>query len=309
MYPLPPLTTPIKPRPSYFTCRHNYENTLIDEIQKYISINNNFDDNDGKVIATSPYPGLVRVEDDGNILPTLYDPVYALQYMPSCVVVTAESIKGIAREVLSALLGGERIDDDIIIDGTIEKQKQQLHAAQRGSLSIHPLVPGMCKGQTNPIMYHRSTKISDEISKMLKKSYPAARKAAVDDNENTKQSINERWVLQVMLQSSNIAVASLAKSHYVGGTTSYWPNYIHPLGLAKVDIEERMPSSAYRKLMEGIECMGICPSTATTVIDLGACPGGWSSVMRRYFDCKVIAVDRSELDPVLMKDGMVEFVK
>ena len=309
VYPLPPLTTPIKPRPSYFTCRHNYENTLIDEIQRYISINNNFDDNDGKVIATSPYPGLVRVEDDGNILPTLYDPVYALQYMPSCVVVTAVSIKGIAREVLAALLGDERSDDDIIIDGTIEKQKQQLHAAQRGSLSIHPLVPGMCKGQTNPIMYHRSTKISDEISKMLKKSYPAARKAAVDDNENTKQSINERWVLQVMLQSSNIAVASLAKSHYVGGTTSYWPNYIHPLGLAKVDIEERMPSSAYRKLMEGIECMGICPSTATTVIDLGACPGGWSSVMRRYFDCKVIAVDRSELDPVLMKDSMVEFVK
>ena len=31
--------------------------------------------------------------------------------------------------------------------------------------------------------------------------------------------------------------------------------------------------------------------------------------MRRYFDCKVIAVDRSELDPVLMKDSMVEFVK
>ena len=303
LYPLPPLTKPDKPRPSYFTCRHNYENTLIDEIQRYTSRNNK-----SLSATSSPYPGLVRVED-GSILPTLYDPVYALQCLPSCVVVTANSIKGIARQVLSALLGDGSGDDNILIDGISEKQKQQLHAAQRGSLTIHPLVPGMCKGQTKPIMYHRSTKISEEISKILKKSYPAARKAAVDDNGNTKQPINEHWVLQVMLQSSNIAVASLTESHDVGGTNSFWPNYFHPLGLAKVDIEERMPSSAYRKLMEGIECMGIYPSTSTTVIDLGACPGGWSSVMRRYFDCKVIAVDRSELDPVLMEDGMVEFVK
>ena len=39
-----------------------------------------------------------------------------------------------------------------------------------------------------------------------------------------------------------------------------------------------------------------------------ACPGGWTKVMRRL-DCRVVAVDRSELDPALMKDGMVDFIK
>ena len=61
--------------------------------------------------------------------------------------------------------------------------------------------------------------------------------------------------------------------------------------------------------------MGIRPGgsdsrVTTTVVDLGACPGGWTSVIRRYFDnCHVIGVDRSELDMSLMKDSMVTFVK
>jgi len=311
LYPLPPLTIPNGPRPSYFTCRHSYEHTLIDEIESYVDSSC-----DCKVVTSSPYPGLVRVEDDDSVLPTLYDPVYALQCLPSCVVISAESIKGFAREVLSALLGDGTDDNDATIDEQSEQTRQQLRNAPRGSLSIHPLVPGMCKGQTNPIMQHRSTKVSEEISKLLKKSYPAARKASVttsddDDGDDVIQSKEERWVLQFMLQSPNIAVASITKSKHIGpGINSYWPNIQHPLGLAKVDIVERMPSSAYRKLMEGIECMGIYPTLKTTVVDLGACPGGWTSVIRRYFsDCKVIAVDRSELDPALMNDNMVEFIK
>lgn len=293
LYLLPELTVVDGPRPTYFTCRHGYENTLMNEIQTRKSA----------AVATSPYPGLVRVEDDDEILSIHHDPAYALQCMPQCIVVSAESIKGIAREVLSALLG----DDDTIetVDDRTQQCRQQLLTAPKGSLTIHPLVPGMCKGQTNPIMQHRSTKICEEMSKMLKKSFAAARKA-----NNDGDAMNERWTLQMMLQSPSIAVASLTKCQHIGpGKTAYWPNALHPLGLAKVDIEERMPSSAYRKLMEGIECMGIRPTESTTVVDLGACPGGWTSVMRRFFNCRVIAVDRSELDPVLMKDPMVTFVK
>ena len=163
----------------------------------------------------------------------------------------------------------------------------------------------------------------EEISKMLKKTFIAARRKAssvvaaaaaadVDNNDHgniTQQNNNERYVLQIMLQSSNIAVASLTQAKHIGpGTNAYWPNYIHPLELAKVDIPTKMPSSAYRKLMESFECMGIYPSSSTTVVDLGACPGGWTSVIRKYFNCRVIAVDRSELDTVLMKDDMVTFV-
>jgi len=260
---------------------------------------------DGKIVATSPYPGLVRVEDEDGFLAEHYDPVYALQSMPKTVVVSADSIKGIAKAVLAALLGNE---DDSIGDAITIKQKEMLYAADRGSLNIHALVPGMCKGQNTPVMNHRSTKVGEELAKMMKKAYPAARKAAIDDEGNMIEP-NERWLLQVMLQSNDIAIASLTQCKFVGpGRTSFWPNYCLPVGLAKVDIEEKMPSSAYRKLMEGFECMRIKPSSSAVVVDLGACPGGWTSVMRRL-GCSVVAVDRSQLDPVLMRDDDVQFVK
>ena len=73
--PLPPLTTPNGHRPLYFTCRHTYENTLIDEINRYAR------QQGGSVSVMSPYPGLVRVDDEDGVIPTLYDPVYALQTM------------------------------------------------------------------------------------------------------------------------------------------------------------------------------------------------------------------------------------
>ena len=301
LHPLPPLTVPNGPRPIYFTCRHSYEHTLIDEINRYASRNG------GEVHAISPYPGLVRVEDDDCILPMFYDPVYALQSMPQAVVVTAESIKSISKQVLSALLGVGSEDDDneTTIDRISQEQHDRLRSAERGSLSIHCLVPGMCKAQTKPVMQHRSDKVGEEIAKMTKKMFPAARKAPAGE-----EPTRTRWLLQVMLQSPNIAVASLVECEKKGpGKNSFWPNYVHPVGLAKVDIVEKMPSSAYRKLMEGIECMHITPKpNLTTVVDLGACPGGWTSVMRRL-GCYVVAVDRSELDPVLMRDEMVEFIK
>ncbi len=297
--PLPPLTVPNGPRPFYFTCRHSYEHTLIDEINRFARRNG------GEVHAISPYPGLVRVEDDDQILSTYYDPVYALQSMPNAVVVSAESIKSISKQVLSALLGvGNDDDDKSTVDQVSQEQHDRLRSAERGSLSIHCLVPGMCKAQTKPVMQHRADKVGEEIAKMAKKMFPAARKSAAGEHPST------RWLLQVMLQSPNIAVASLVECSKKGpGKNSFWPNYVHPLGLSKVDIVEKMPSSAYRKLMEAIECMNIVPTpNRTTVVDLGACPGGWTSVMRRL-GCYVVAVDRSELDPALMRDDNVEFIK
>ena len=96
--------------------------------------------------AITPYPGLVRVEDDDHILSTYYDPVYALQTMPHAVVVSAESIKSISKQVLSALLGVGTDDDDMsTIDQVSQEQHDRLRLAERGSLSIHCLVPGMCK--------------------------------------------------------------------------------------------------------------------------------------------------------------------
>lgn len=298
VFPLPPLTTGVSNRPTYFTCRHNYEDTLIKEIDRLALTQCSCN-----VIASSPYPGLVRVEDPQHILPMYLDPVYALQSIPNAIVVSGSSIKTIAKEVYNASFGS---------DDTELSQLEQHHlimrndllSAPKGSLSIHSLVPGQCKAQPKPIMLNRSEKVCEELASILKKVYPAARRNSSGTNDN----FSERWNLQVMLQNPEIAVASLVRSKFVGPGNTFWPNVQFPLGLALVDIEEKMPSSAYRKLMEALECMQIRPLPENIVIDLGACPGGWTTVMRK-FGCKVISVDRSELDTVLMRDDMVEFVK
>ena len=176
VYPLPQLTTPSSKRPSYFTCRHTYEDTLICEIERYAEEKMN-----GKISAMSPHPGLVRVDDGDDILPPLYDPTYALQIMPNSVVVSGESIKKIANAIYEALLGfdeekeeEDRIGDDGGIEierNTSDKENrmhlhERLRSAPRGSLAIHALVPGMCKGQMKPVMFHRCEKVGEELAKI-----------------------------------------------------------------------------------------------------------------------------------------------
>lgn len=88
-----------------------------------------------------------------------------------------------------------------------------------------------------------------------------------------------------------------------------WPNPYLPVGLARVDIEEKMPSSAYRKLLEAFACMRMAPSSNDIVVDLGASPGGWTAALLLVCKCRVVAVDRSELDPKLMKNPSVKFIR
>mmetsp|Transcript_3630 Transcript_3630/g.8170 ORF Transcript_3630/g.8170 Transcript_3630/m.8170 type:complete len:293 (+) Transcript_3630:147-1025(+) len=226
--PLPPLTQPNGPRPTYFTCRHSYEGALIDEILRCAPDES----------VTSPYPGLVRV-DDGASLPGGFDPVYALQVIPECIVVSGESIKSIALEVDRALLAG----GDAMLPGNCDKrsleQRQSLITAPKGSLTIHPLVPGMCKAQPSPVMHSRATKVCDELLQMHKKVYPAARRSKtkqMQDGPVLEMPAGERWLLQVMLQSPTLAIASLSKCDHVGpGFRAYRPCLEHPLGLAKVE--------------------------------------------------------------------------
>jgi 23S rRNA C2498 (ribose-2'-O)-methylase RlmM len=303
----PSLTELNEPRPTYFTCRHTYEDTLMDEIQRQVSRRT---PGDCKVVLTSPSPGIVHVKDPSNALPKDLDPVYALQAIPDAVVVSSESIKGLAKVIYTGLLG-ENGDDKMIVNSRCQELQSQLRLAPRGSLAVHGLVPGMCKGQNNPVMLNRSQRVTDELSKMFRKGFAAARKS-VEDQQNPhliESSSEERWVLQVLLTAPNIAVASLTKCINIRPGKSFWPNWHLPVGMAKVDIEEKMPSSAYRKLMEALQCMQIRPEPFQSyAVDLGASPGGWTSVLRRL-DCHVVSVDRSKLDPKLMKDEMVQFVK
>ena len=73
-WPPPPLPTdPTGPFPTYFTCRHTYEDTLIEEITL----------KQGSAESSSPFPGLVRIENLD--IAGFYEPIYAPQALPECV--------------------------------------------------------------------------------------------------------------------------------------------------------------------------------------------------------------------------------
>ncbi len=79
-----------------------------------------------------------------------------------------------------------------------------------------------------------------------------------------------------------------------------------------IEDHENPPSRAYLKFEEALvrfnHRFGSLPTRGERCFDAGACPGGWTWVLKEL-GCTVFAVDRSELDPRLMKNPLVEFKK
>jgi len=260
---IPSLTPTEGPFPTFFSCRHTYEEHLMTELRRH-----------GTCLCFSPFEGMVLA--DGISDDTL-DPVYALQILPNCHVLTAPSIKSLATVAI------ETLDQSV------------LQSATRGSLVIHGLVPGMFKGQPAPVWQRRVSTVADEVAQTLRKTYACARRKEDDTQDG-------ELLLQLLLFSPEVMAVSLSS------TNRYWPQWRYPAGLAPVDIKESMPSSAYRKLMEAFACMGTAPSSESRVVDLGASPGGWTAALRRL-GSRVIAIDRSPLREDLMNDEKVSFVQ
>mmetsp|Transcript_11004 Transcript_11004/g.23329 ORF Transcript_11004/g.23329 Transcript_11004/m.23329 type:complete len:818 (-) Transcript_11004:148-2601(-) len=352
-----PPTPPLTSRPTYFTCRHTYESALRQELQRSIAahadaqaapgFNNDYVDYSKLVSFSKPHPGLVLISTDdkdsigiASLLSTLR-PTYALQVLSNCVVVQAESIKGLAKAILASPVLSQQQDAGLL--------RNELIAAPRGSLAVHALVPEMGRGmpESNLPQYRRATKVAEEVAAQLQKRCKAARSVNANDTNNEHDTTKteqeqEKWLLQIMLLEPQIVAASFSKCISSGsnsGSSSSssssdqssscslsrphwtWPNWNLPVGLALVEIDDdknnnslaTVPSSAYRKLLEAFWYMGERPLPCSSldevppVIDLGACPGGWTGALRRM-GCNVIAVDRSPLDKGLMKDSGVDYV-
>lgn len=82
--------------------------------------------------------------------------------------------------------------------------------------------------------------------------------------------------------------------------------------LSLVEDKIEPPSRAYLKFQEALtrlySAKGSIPQKNERCLDLGACPGGWTWVLRQL-GCEVLAVDRTALDEKLMKDPKVRFIK
>eukprot|EP00536_Pseudo-nitzschia_multiseries_P007816 jgi/Psemu1/18819/gm1.18819_g len=324
----PPLPS-LDSHPTYFTCRHTYESALRQELQRSIDASyrsggnpHGIPSNYQQLVSISnPHPGLVVItirdenenENENKALAALLStlrPTYALQQLPDCAVVRAESIKGLATAVL------EKITDEET--GLLPAA---LVAAPRGSLAIHVLVPEMGRGmpESNLPQYRRANRIGAEVASQLRKRCQAARnpRSTDADADDDPEPQDDRWLLQVLLLEPEVVVASLSRCDGTkqSGPTWTWPNWKLPAGLALVDLDKStdsmVPSSAYRKLLESFWYLGDRPPPSLDqfpVIDLGACPGGWTGALRQM-GCEVVAVDRSPLAPGLMKDRGVEYVQ
>jgi hypothetical protein len=161
------------------------------------------------------------MDDDDSKSDALRDPVYALQVLPNCrIVEISNSIKGLAK----------------IVSETPEFQFMLQQTPKGTSLVIqHALAPGTCKGQRDPKLARRARLVADAISELWKKRFPAARK-----DSNKEQLL---LLLQIMQFSPDVAaVVSLSKCQR---GMMLWPNpNFLPVGLANVDIDMKMPSSA-----------------------------------------------------------------
>lgn len=82
--------------------------------------------------------------------------------------------------------------------------------------------------------------------------------------------------------------------------------------LSFIEDREGPPSRAYLKLQEALTYFismlhSPLPNESSVCLDAGACPGGWSWVLRGL-GCKVIAVDREPLQRDLMCDSNITFI-
>lgn len=72
--------------------------------------------------------------------------------------------------------------------------------------------------------------------------------------------------------------------------------------------KENPPSRAYLKLWELFTLYGYMPKKGEAVMDLGACPGGWTWVLASM-GCDVLSIDKAPLDPKIMAMSEVKFLQ
>ena len=300
----------------FFGCRHGHEKTLQNELIL----------GDDRVRAShleTLAPGLVRwrapalesvTGDAACEVLRRYDLTWATQVLPACRRARADSIGALASGCIAAagLAVVEEGDDD-----DAGSARARLLAAPRGSLRVHALVPDTFKGANRPALQARCEAIAEKVTKQLRAQYRAARPArsATDATGDDDDATAPRWLLQLLLVGRAEVAVSLARCAPDLGVGS-WPNWRAPAGLCAADVDGYMPSSAYRKLAEALDLMGLgadggAGASAPLVadggapfycVDLGASPGGWTALLRRR-GCRVVAVDRSPLDGALFVGG------
>ncbi|MCO4761735.1 MAG: hypothetical protein KC502_09540 [Myxococcales bacterium] len=252
------------------TCRHNFEDVLAGQLQSLTTAK-----------VSRVLSGLLAVEGLEPGLPASHlDPSYALQVMPDCHKVEHASVRGLARAIVDVI--AEPIDG---VDGPWD---------------LHVLLPAQLRGNPKPPMARRAGLLREAVIERLS---GVRRRAAKRLQTGCGKPVR---LVQVLLLNEQTCWVSCVKTEAtaIGGT---WPVGF-PAGHADVADDDGAPASSYRKLEEALACMQHWPSPGETAVDLGACPGGWTRVMRRN-GARVDAIDRQPVAKHLMRDRKIRFTK
>ena len=191
------------------------------------------------------------------------DPVFARQTYPHAVLVEAADVSELCQGLLLHLGDASPPEEGVEV--------AVLDLARRGSAAVldHPLAV-------------RAAAVQDTLQKKL-----AGRRA------QGKLPPLTRHRLLVLLTSPTAAWCSVVKHQHAEPLVAWPATFVG--GKALQEATRDAPSSAHRKIDEATCWLGCAPGATDLVVDLGAAPGGWSSVALAK-GARVIAVDRADLD-------------
>jgi 23S rRNA (cytidine2498-2'-O)-methyltransferase len=221
----------------------------------------------GAKSALEAAPGAVVVEQRG-----LLDPCFARQVLPAACIVRAANVNELAGALLDAAGASSPSLDPADVAITLpEMPRRGSHA-----LDEHPL-----------------TSARVELARIVEAKI-LGRRAKRADLDGSATVTSSSVVVSALLVDAWRAWVSV-HARPAGPALLAWPSRFVG-GRALDEAPKDAPSSAHRKLDEALAWLESSPGPDDVVLDLGAAPGGWSSVALAK-GARVYAVDRADLDP------------
>lgn len=189
--------------------------------------------------------------------------------------------------------------NNLSLDDRIDPMLQSLQAHQES----HPELLGGLWGRL--WIETPDTNEGRALSGLCKSIYKPLSIALQEKDWLASETVINRPVLHVIFRSTN--------SLWLAYSYSY-SHYPYENGIARIRAPKFSPSRSGAKLAEALKVMVPTEEldkrlhSGMNAVDLGACPGGWTSVLVQH-DCMVTAVDNGAISEELLETGQVTHIQ